>query len=43
VLDAAKALLFGGGDKIAVPQKAGSRIGVIGVNPENDHDCRDWL
>jgi hypothetical protein len=37
MLDAAKALLLGRGHEMAIAQQARGRIGVIGVDAENDH------
>ena len=35
MLDAPKPLLFGGGDKDAVAHDAGGRIGVVGIDAED--------
>jgi hypothetical protein len=36
MLDAAKPLLFGGGNKLAAAQNASRGVGVIGVDAEDD-------
>jgi hypothetical protein len=43
VLYAAEALLFGGGDKLAVADERGSRIGMESINPQNNHTRRIGL
>jgi len=38
VFDAAKALFLCRGDELATLQETGSRIPMIGIDPENDHE-----